>query len=367
MNIKALALVDYQSCFLSHSILTGLWEMEDVEVYEMPILNSVRGGIDKDYILPDGTRGYTGTTGYLQPHPLPPQLHTEEEVLDTIRDFDFIIMLSGREYARRALDDICVAKNLSARTLPLIICDGEDSDSIPRNLLDQYMPKVFFKRELLRQHSLSFYEQYTGMPVYPLPFAAFTRSMPEVDDSQKAYDIFLSLGRTYPARDILIGKFLDTVVDQMLIHWIGTNHNSPLFQTHPHGNLLHDLLQWPDYMRRQAQAKITASMRGFGRDALHCWEAFSFATCVLYCDPMIWIPHPFIDRQHCVYFNESCEDVPEKIRWLLAEESYRQDLAAAGKRHCRAFHTTQARAAYLLEIAAKILGGEKIDPEEFGL
>ena len=117
----------------------------------------------------------------------------------------------------------------------------------------------------------------------------------------------------------------------------------------------------------QAQAKIGAACVGFGRDTLHALEGFSHRTAMLYQDPGIYIPHPFIDRQHCVYFTEDCADVPEKIRWLLAEESYRQDLAAAGKRHCRAFHTTRARAAYVLDIAAKILGGEKIDPEEFGL
>lgn len=365
--MKCLSLLDYQSDFLSHVVLTGLWEIPNVEVYEMPILNSVRGGVDKNYRLPDGTLGFTGTNSYLQPNPLPPQLHTREEILDTINDFDFVIMLSGREHARRALDDILVAKNLSARTLPLILCDGEDSHWLPIDLVRNYFPQILFKRELLRENSLDEYRKYCGIPVYPLPFASFTRSLPDVDDSQKLYDIFLSLGRTYPARDVLIGKFLDTAIEQNLTHWIGTNSNSPLFQAHPHGHLLHDLLPWQEYMSRQAQSQITASIRGFGRDALHAFEAFSFATCVLYCDPEIYIPHPFVDRQHCIYFDENCEDIPRKIQWLVNDDPYRRYIAAGGKRHCREFHSTKARSEYLISIASKMCAGEKIYPEEYGL
>lgn len=367
--MKILALCDYQSDFLAHILLTGLWEMEDLEVYEMPILNSVRGGVDEGYILPDGGRGLTGTPSYLLPSPLPPQLHTEEEILDTLRDFEFIIMLNGRDYARQAFDKVRAVNGDSQilNNIPLILCDGEDSDGVQRDLIRNYFPRILFKRELLRKNSLADYGKYCGIPVFPLPFAAFTRSMPDVDDLEKTSDIFLALGRTYPSRDILIGKFLDAAVDQNLAHWIGTNSNSPLFQTHPHGNLLHDLLPWGEYMRRQAQSKITASMRGWGRDALHAWEAFSFSTCVLYCDPEIHIPHPFLDNHHCIYFNESCEDIPEKIQWLLANRGYRRAIAAAGKRHCREFHSTKARAEYLIGVSSKIRNGEKIYAEEFGL
>ena len=122
-------------------------------------------------------------------------------------------------------------------------------------------------------------------------------------------------------------------------------------------------------MTRQARSKITASMRGFGRDALHLWEAFSAEVLVLYCPPGIVIPYPPQMGVHCVEINEDCSGVPGLLDYYLApeHEEERKTIARAGKEWLYKFHTNQASCRYLLDITTRVLGGQKIDREEFGL
>ena len=355
--LKIIVPQHFECDFLGATITTGLYET-GADVYETPYVKHLHGGIDKDYLLADGSLGLTGVPGFMS-NSLPPNEKSEEEILEAAKDADFIVAHSTRKYALESLDRII--SHLGRNPGNIVIVDGEDSDFINRQIIEKFRPLVLFKREMLRHHSLKFYADFCGVPTYPLPFGSFIRSLPNVDDQEKKWDFCLSLGYTHPCRLTLLKACLQANIPNS---YIAGDGNNPLRQQYPH---LREMLSWPEYMKMHAQAKVTASIRGFGRDTLNFWEKASWATALLYCPPNIYIPHPFIDRQHCIYFTEDCADVPEKIRWLLAEESYRQDIAAAGKRHCREFHTTKARAAYLLAIAAKILGGEKIDPEEFGL
>lgn len=368
---RILALCDFQADFLAHTVLTGLWEMSGVEVYEMPILQSVRGKIDEGYDLPDGKRGMTGCTGYLQPNPLPEQPHTIEEVFDLGADhFDLVVALSTRDYVRRSLQTL-IANGWDISN-KLVVCDGEDGPFIDREFLRQWKPQILFKREMTRDYSIPAYWSAYDLPVMPLQFGAFTRSLPKTDDLDKKYDISCSLGRTNPIRDKLLIALLETVYDKQVCAsgraWLATNSDSPLVTEHKYGLHLHDLLPWTEYMALQGQSKIGVSVVGFGRDCLHSWELFSQRTLALYQDTGLHIPHQFINGKHCSYITEG--DFPKLhtiIKYYLENEGQRNFIARAGRDHCRKYHSTSARAKYMIDIAIKIIGGEKIRLEDYDL
>ena len=372
-RMKVLALPDFQADYGFHGLLTGLYELEGIDVYEYPHLQSLRGGSDIGYDLPGNPgAGNTGCPSYLSPAPLPAPLHSKEEIFDTFPNFDLVVM-GIRDYSRRGIDELRQAKGVSSDRVPLVIYDADDSDWIDRDLISRFKPFCFFKRELTDQYPLAAYTHDYNMPIFPLPFSAFTRSFPKPEgpDRDTRYDIFLSLGRTHPSRDVLLGAFLDAVGRDHICSperaWIATNGNSPMWQEHAYGHLLHNLLPWSEYMMAQGQSLITASIRGFGRDALHALEAFLCGPLVLYCEPGLHIPYPFKDEEHCVFFSEDCLNVQRLLRYFLEEHEHREMIAAQGQQHCLDHHSTIARADYLISICSKLRAGEKVDPGEFGL
>lgn len=354
--------------FLADAILVGLHESGH-DVFEIPVINHIRGGIDKDYKLADGSNGYTGTPGFLQLNPLPEYPHTEEELWDTYDTFDLVIMTSYRRYSIDALYKI---KNKMGKFPEnLVVVDGEDHCVIHQDLIRQWKPIAYFKRELLKEtHNFRVLSRSVeGTPIFPCPFAAFVRSYPEVNDQEKDYDLFLALGMTYDARQTLLARFLETWDDNDINAVICVNSDNPLRDNHPLGVYLHDMLGYNEYITKQARAKISASMRGFGRDTLNFWEKMSFETLCLWCDPGIVIPHPPIPNVHVVEFEESCDDIPRLIKYYLdpIHEDERLLISKAGKQWLREHHTTRARAEYLFGLSQLIISGEKVIPEEFGL
>jgi hypothetical protein len=376
--MKILALCDFQMDYLAEGLLVGLWESGH-DIYEMPVLQHMRGGIDQDYLLPDGNRGFTASPGHLLPNILPNQLHTKEEVIDTVakNEFDLIIMLSHREHVRLALDEIIQATGIPSNALPLISCDGEDGDLIDWNILERYNIKLHFKRELLRpgiqgrQHTIIDYTE-NAIPVWPLPFSAFVRNYPDnLDDSVKDVDFFMILGWTHPSRDTLAASCLEYCVENNLSHYISINHTSPLLtEDTRHHYADHIKKKWfgfQEFIERQAHARMTAVIRGWGRDSMHVWEAFSFATATLYVDPGIYIPFPFIDEEHCLHVDPDCHNVKSQLYRFHHDPDFAQRIALAGKKHCREHHTNKKRVEYIIDVACRHLYGKLASPEEFGI
>jgi hypothetical protein len=364
---KYLILRDPQLCFLTDVIQTGLYEAGH-DIYESPIVKSVRGGLDEKYRLPDGTteNSKTGCPGYLLPAPLPECAHTEEEIHDVLHSaqgFDLILMLSLREHSVSALNKF-IPFVPDRKRLPIAAVDGEDYPWIDSGLIRELIqPKVFFKRELKKDHSLDDYSRELGIPVFPLPFAAFTRSYEGIDDQEKLWDLFLSMGYTHPARNTLVEKFLQFSHTSTMTNpekcYIGFNSEAPAFRS-PYGADIQPLKPWMEYMKHQARSKITAVMRGHGSDTMHQFESFSFATAVLYCPTDNYMPHPPRNMKECIFINEDCETVPRVLEHLLKENEFRQHLAQNGKAWCRNFHTTQKRAEYVVDVANGVLAGEDL-------
>ena len=366
-KLKIIVTTDFQCDFLAHGILAGLYETGH-DIYEVPALKSVRGEVDEGYILPDGQRGVSGPPGYfaLPKAHLPTAKSYAEAVELMAKGPDLVVMLSARDYSRRAIHGLSRDAGVNIKSLPLVICEGEDHDYIDYRLVEEFSPRVFFKREIQRTNPLSAVSSSIHRPVWPLPFSAFTRGYdPEIDHTKKDYDLFLSLGNTHPLRLTLIKKFLEASDKKGRRSWVATNENVNL--NHPLQKKLKKMLPWGEYIATQAKSKITASIRGFGRDALHAWEAFSFATLVLYCDPGIYIPFPFKDRVHCLYFSEDCSEVIDLAETFLEDSTAAWQIAQAGKRHLHQYHTNKARAEYLINVSRGEAWGKPKQYEEYGI
>lgn len=369
--MKILLLQHYEMDYNGAGITQGLLRTPGIDVYEWPYVEHHHGGVDTGYELPgEGPIGVTAPTPFL--YPIVPGIHrTYEEIFDHLSQFDWIVAHSTRRTVIESLYEI--KKTLGHNPRNLILVCGEDHSILPIEVIGEFQPVVSFKRELLRLSSAFNPFRYSKVcQVWPLQFAAFTYAVDHVlahaNTEEKNFDFFLSLGRTHQCRDILLSKCLDYVTHyNKYKFWIATNTNSPLVHSHPHGHLLQGITDWNSYMVRQAKSKVTCSIRGYGRDALHAWEAFSSGTSVLYADPGLYIPHPFIDGKHCLYFQENSSDVEEKLDILLNDEGQRQFLAKSGKDHCYKHHSIYARVFYMLDIATKIRQNEVITPEEFSL
>lgn len=366
--MKCLTLNHYEMDFLADGILVGLHE-SGYDIYELPVIGHIRGRADDNYFLSDGSKGFTGTPGHLQLNPLPEYAHTGEELWDTYKEFDLVIMTSYRRYSVDALYK--VKERIGEFPKNLVIVDGEDHSFIQQEMIREWKPLAYFKRELLKEtygfHV--FFRSVEGTPVFPCPFSAFVRSYPEANDQEKIYDLFLALGMTWPARQTLLARFMETAAEIEAEALICVNSDNPLKTDHPLGKYFHDMLDYQEYIVKQARSKISASMRGFGRDTLNFWEKMSFETLCLWCDPGIVIPYPPISNKHVVEFTEDCTDIPRLIRYYLdpIHQEERLQIVRAGKDWLHAHHTTQKRAEWLLSISQKIISGEKIIPEEFGL
>lgn len=366
---KIIATTHYEMDYGGDGIIIGLYEQPGVEITEWPYCRHNHNEADIGYPLFDGKPGFTSPPGFIVPNPLPPNEKTREEVFDTAKDADLIVVTSCRHFAVQGFMEI--VEHLGNKLPPVVLCDGEDAEGIPTDIVHTVKPSVFFKREMPRHTTMTSLRFNDGFscPVFPLPFSAFSRSYEGIDDQQKDYDIFLSIGITYPKRVDLLSAFLTYGVERGCRYYVGTNGDAPIIKTHPYGEKFENIRPWRDYMEKQAQSKITASMRGWGRDALHASEAFSFETLVLYCPPGITMPYPPQMGVHCVEFSEDCHDIPRLLDYYLAPENEeeRKTIARAGKEWLYKYHTNAKRVEYLLRITKSIMNGETIDRAEFGL
>jgi len=350
--MKILALHDYQVSFQADGLICGLHESGN-EIWEMPIVNHIHGGTDADYDLPDGKPGLTHAPDVLS-NALPmPVNKTAEEALDHIPEFDLICLLSLRDHSLRALESIRdrIGEDKFMR-LPLVVCDGEDHEFMNGALLKSLGAKIFFKREFLKHIPV-------GGMLWPLPFSAFYRSYPiDCGSWPKEYDIFLSLGMTHPDRDIMTSALLEYAIDNEKEHWIGVDHNSTLHKDHPYKAFLKERLDWPTYIKKQAHSRVTGVVRGFGRDTLHSWEAFSFETVVLYNDPGIIIPHPPKNGKHCIYVDLTKESIKEALDDIFNYEMNWVTMSREGAKWCKQYHSNKARAEYMVNIAHETIYGD---------
>lgn len=338
--MKVLYLDHPESDYLAAQVYLGLCQVLGPEnVVDYPRKDSYHGLVHEypsQYDVDPGDsrwekwrRDGTGPMGSTSPFPWmiaqDSRAWGRDEILARAWEFDLAVLASPRRDNAAALSDLLSA---GARFRRLVMMDGEDYDAIRWDYVERFRPAVYFKRDLVASPQVVYPEQEQRMRgsvrVEPLPLAitAVSRGLFPVE-----HDVFLPGGRNTPG---------------------GLEPWWPAVQAATPSCRLGD---WPyeRYLDILGRSRIAVAVRGHSPDSYRSWEALGVQ------GPMVMVqkhdfirPHPFIEGEHVVHF-ENPEELGMLLRRYLADEPARARVAAAGHAHALAHHTVRARAEYLLE------------------
>lgn len=319
---------DYQEAILYLGLRQ---EFGDDNVVDWPYKPSYHGQCDDSYLLPDGKRGFTA--------PLPWMVAStgrvwgDDEVIAHIGEFDLVVLASPRENNRAKLREL-IGRVGRGAFRKFVMIDGEDYDHIRWDYAAEFMPRVYFKREALPEdqrgehHPVEKAAVGDRVRVVPFQLASVVPLLPE---APKIYDVVFFGGGNYPGgRD---------QIDRVFRSRLGNRYGEA------------QALPYTDYLRMLCQARIAIAPRAWSWSALRRWETLSCPGTLLLRDktPLIE-PMPFLDGEHCAYY-DSLENAPDVALRYLENEPLRARVALAGNRHLRLYHTAQARARQLVEEA----------------
>ena len=338
--MKVLYLVDPQQDYLTSMIFEGLCSvLGNGNVYVYPMLKRWKTGEDDSwYILPDGKKGWTKASEYEHARPDLPESSIDDIVKDIMK-FDMIIVSSPREYTVRSFREI--KSKLGVIPIPVIFMDGEDGANIQEQLIDEFQPKVIFKREI-------FYDaEYKGKKIYPLPFAAFQGAKPGADQIiTKDLDVFGMFGYTSNLRMKMVTLFHELN--------IGGNHIVDIDSKRVPGWDLDKPRRgktgYTEYINTIARSKIGLSLPGHGKDTVRYWEIPNTGTLMFAVNPKLAIPFPFTHKENVIFIKDDLSNFEEEIKYYLSHDKEREELAAACHEHLMKFHTCEKRVHYMLSI-----------------
>lgn len=250
----------------------------------------------------------------------------DEEIFSSIDEFDLVILASPRISNMAALRKL-INKVGRKRIKQLVFIDGEDGDYIRHDIVEEFSPSVYFKREMLSA-KLS-----AKCRVMPCPFASPAIIYPNV---KKDIDIMNLSGGNYFAgvgKNSILGVNSKEELDNIL-------QNE--FKNACVGYLK------KGYFDAINRSKMAVCLGGWGWDTLRLWEIPSFETLLLVNKSPLLMPYPFINGEHCIEF-ETINELLTIIHKYLDNEDERVKIAKAGNEHLRKYHTAKARARYLVE------------------
>lgn len=328
---------------LEYHVFDGLCRvLGDENVITYPLKRIYYGEVADDYILDTGQKGYTAPPEYiLERKKVEMGL---EEIIANIDDFDFVIS-SPRTYAREAL------KVLRPHiTQPLAILEGEDFDDLRWDIIRDFQPDIYFKREYVDNSNTY---ALAGIPIIPCPFSAVDNTAPKVDYAQKEYSAFSVHGNTHTMREEVTKLLLDMDIPDSYV-WINADFFFSKYNPYNEEDRRKvSRLDYWGYLEMIAKSKIGISVRGWGRDTLRRFEIPLYETLLFTHDIGIETPHPFEDGKTCVMFKNDLSDFKEKLEYYLQDENERIRIAREGHKHLLKYHTTEKRAAYMVECIKK--------------
>jgi spore maturation protein CgeB len=105
-----------------------------------------------------------------------------------------------------------------------------------------------------------------------------------------------------------------------------------------------------DYRALLHRSKMALSVRGGGFDTVRYWEIVASKTLLVSEPPDIVIPHNFEHGRHAMFCRHDLRDLPAIVRRLRDDDQARQQMIEAAYQHLLAFHTSERRAEYLLDL-----------------
>ena len=336
---KVLFVEHPEAMALGGMLYLGLRELfGDDNVVDYPYKPSYHGKLHlypSPYENPIGDPTLVGQTGCTGPFswmtPSAAGAWSREDVIANMRLFDLIIV-PPRKGALLAMRDLVSVVGLGNMP-PRVVLDDEDYHDIHWDLYEEFAARRYFKRELFCDSASR--PSVFGGPwpalqdaLRPLPLSATARAC-----APRAKDIdvsFFGTG-TWPGRA--------SVCDALHKEFGGRFVGGVGFK-----------LDVNSYMEALSRSKIGISIRGHAYDAMRFWDVPSFDTLLISDRLPISKPHPFVDGEHAVYY----DDIPHLLRLVrqyLDDDVARMRIAEAGNRHLRQYHTTRARAEYFLQEA----------------
>jgi len=103
-----------------------------------------------------------------------------------------------------------------------------------------------------------------------------------------------------------------------------------------------------EYLQLLQNSKFSVAIQGAGWDTLRYWEIPAMGSVLCRIPSPIVIPNDFEDGVNCIEFNSPSE-LREKIGHYLNTPLVYNELRANSLEHFKKFHTTKARAEYMLK------------------
>ena len=325
--------MDHQEAFT----FVGLTKLIGEEnVITCPFKKSYYGIGDDDYILDDGKKGFTSPyEGILPRKGIPFSLSKIKEIWDTI---DLVVMGTVRTYGVRALREL--KNEIGTRWWqPLIFVEGEDSDRIWWELVQEFKPSVYFKREYRKDVQIRYPSSFKFWPpIIPCPFSAINERIPPLKENREI-NVYSVCGHTHEMRTAVTHKLASMNILNSCIWMDNVFMDSNLGHR---DNLL-------GYYTSLVNSKIGVAVRGHGMDTLRFWETPACGALLFTHDNNQIHPNPFEDGKNCVLFKNDLSDFEEKLRYYLEDENECRKVAANGNSHLLKYHTSEKRANYILD------------------
>jgi hypothetical protein len=210
----------------------------------------------------------------------------------------------------------------AAPDLPLVVYDSWDDCYTPMKAILEYIDRtrvdLVFKREMLSQVDY-------GENTFPLPFGYPASKIEKMPASpERRYDFFWAGKREFGLRPLMLpraekvmGRRFERVFDQTA------------------------------YKERLRHSRIGLSLWGYGFDTVRFWEIPANGGMLLAQRPPIRIPHNFADGHSAVFFDD-LNELEAKLTYYRDHPETAAEIAAAGHRQWQTYHTTEARAAQML-------------------
>ena len=341
--MKVLFFTHPESDYGAGMLFEGMCELLGPEnVYAFPKKLSYHG-IVHEYPRPweGGAMGTTCPLPWMSAWPIafgdPSYAGADAEVQSMLqnKEIDFVIVESPRPESVGAFTRF--GNLIHDSNIPVVLHDGEDYPGINMRAFKAVRPAVFLKREQTQGPYARNGTYYEGFP-FSAPLPAILRAIGTADASSE-FDHLVTFmcGSTYPERQRVADVLRDAYGDDALVVIVPDKRNE--------GKVL---LPWEDYVRTMHRSLLSVNVRGYGYDTVRFWE--SATTSLLVSDPLPLIyANQYHDRQTIRMFTDHT-NIVQVLNELLADRAELMALRARCIAHTRAFHTTKARATYLVDL-----------------
>jgi hypothetical protein len=316
-----------------------------------------------------GERALAGNPGYHL---------TTGDVASMIRErrVDLTIVSSPRRRALEAYHSFAGQVDCP----PVVLLDGEDDGRIRADVADSIGAGLYFKREYrttakavngdwLSEKRPQGDSRLDGR-IYPLPFSVTAAALSSVTPEKRDIDISF-VGRASHRKRVRAvnllrrtkgirfegGVYLDASDrrSKLAASWLGVATAKLLGDPRASASAQAGKLGPEQYRSLLQRSKMALSLRGGGFDTVRYWEIVASKALLISEPPDIVIPHNFEHGRHAMFCRHDLRDLPSIVRRLRDDEGARLEMVEAGYRHLLEFHTSERRAAYLLELCRRML------------